>query len=315
MYLLENKTIFIIIAIACIYIGFAFYSDVTKTSEHFFNVDPTFLLIILPIEICAFFTRSIRQKILLDNIGIRISLLSNFKLFVAGLSMTITPGGSGNIIKSHFLKKFYDYPHSQTLPLVFVERFHDFLAVTTIISITLLFSYLWQSFVLVILSLLFLIIIFSIFKKPILLEKFLSKVKKIKFLSKYIPSLKFSESLVILTSWKITLKAWPISIVSWSLEIFSFYYIFKAFDINLNFIESAQIVYTSILVGALSFLPAGLGFTEGTLIALLLERGYELSVITAAVFMIRIVTVWFATGIGFIFAQNFLKINFPQEKY
>lgn len=307
MNFIKNKTIFIIIGITCIYIGFALYSDISKISEHLFKIDPTFLLIILPIEICAFFIRSIRQKILLDDIGVRISFTSNFKLYVAGLSMTITPGGSGSVIKSHFLKKQYDYPNSKTLPLVFVERFHDFLAVTTIIFISLFFSYIWQSFVLVGLSSLFLIIIYSIFRKPILLEKFLSKVKKIKFLSKYIPSLEFNKSLVMLTTWKTTIKAWSISIISWSLEIITFYYVFKAFDIHLNFIESGQIVYTSILVGALSFLPAGLGITEGSLIVLLTERGYELSIVIAAVFMIRIVTVWFATGIGFVFTHRFLK--------
>ena len=307
MNITKNKTIYIIFSVVCVYIAFILYSDASEITEHFLKINITFLLIILPIEICAFFIRSIRQKVLLDNIGVKIPLITNFKIFVAGLSMTVTPGGSGNIIKSHFLKKHYNYSNSKTLPLVFVERFHDFLAVTTIITITLFFSYLWQSFVLVIISLIFLIIIYLTIKKNSLLEKFLTTMKKIKFLSKYIPSLEFNESLILLTNWKTTLKAWLISIFSWSLEIISFYYVFKSFGIHLNFIEAGQVVYTSILIGALSFIPAGIGFTEGTLIALLTVYGYDLSIVTASVLMLRIVTVWFATLIGFIFTHKFLK--------
>ncbi len=307
MNIIKNKTIYIIFGIICIYIVFLLYSDITKISEHFLKINLAFLLIVLPIEVFSFFIRSFRQKILLDEIGIKISLLTNFKIYVAGLSMTVTPGGSGNIIKSHFLKKSFNYSNSKTLPLVFVERFHDFLAVTTIISITLFFSYIWQSFALVSFASIFLIIIYLIIREKYFLDLFLSKIKKIKFLSKFVPTSEFTESLILLTSWKTTLKSWLISIISWSIEIFSFYIVFKTFGINLNFIEVGQVVYTSILVGALSFLPGGIGFTEGSLIALLIERGYELSIVTAVVLMLRLVTIWFATFFGFVFTHKFLK--------
>lgn len=307
MNITKNKTIYVIFGIICIYIGFVLYSDISKISEHFLKINLIFLLIVIPIEILSFFIRSIRQKILLDEIGVKISLMSNFKIYVAGLSMIVTPGSSGSIIKSHFLKKSFNYSNSKTIPLVFVERFHDFLAVTTIISISLFFSYIWQSFILVVISSIFLIIIYLIMRKNFLLEKFLSKIKKMKFLSKFIPTSEFSESLVLLTTWKSILKSWPIGVLSLFVEIFSFYYVFQMFEINLNFIEAGQVVYTSILVGALSFLPGGIGFTEGSLIALLVEKGYELSLVTSVVLMLRIVTIWFATLFGFIFTQKFLK--------
>lgn len=307
MNIFKNKTFYLIFGIISIYIIFVFFSDISKISEHLLEMDIIFLLIILPIEICAFFLRSIRQKILLENIGINISLKENFKMYVAGLSMTVTPGGSGNIIKSHFLKKYHNYSNSKTIPLVFVERFHDLLAVTTIISLSTFFFYLWQSVVLIIIALIFLIFFYSIFRSRSLLEKILSRIQKIKFLSKFAPSLEFSESLVVMTKWKITIKSWAISFSSWFIEVISFYFVFKAFGINLNFIEIGQLVYTSILVGSLSFLPGGLGFTEVSLISLLVEKGYELSIITTLVLMLRIVTIWFATSMGFIFVQRFIK--------
>jgi len=303
----KNKTIYVIFSIACLYIGIALYSDISEISEHFMKANVLFLLLVLPIEICAFFVRSIRQKVLLDAIEVKIPFISNFKIFIAGLSMTITPGGSGEIIKSHFLKKNFNYSNSKTLPLVFVERFHDFLAVNTIIILSLFFFYLWQSVVLVTVSSIFLIIIYLIMRKKILLEKLLIKMKNIKFISKLIPSIEFSESLVLLTSWKTTVKVWTISVASWLIEVISAYYVFKSFGIDLHIIQVGQIVYTSILIGALSFLPGGIGITEGSIIAFMVEKGYELSVVSAMVLMLRIVTIWFATAVGFIFTHRFLR--------
>ena len=307
MKITKNKSIYVIFGIVCLYIVIVLYSDVDKISEHFMKANILFLLLVLPIEISAFFVRSIRQKVLLDAIGVNISFMSNLKIFIAGLSMTITPGGSGGIIKSHFLKKNFNYSTSKTLPLVFVERFHDFLAVNTIIIFSLFFFYLWQSFVLVLMSSIFLIIIFSLMRKKNILRIFLIKMKNIKFISKLIPSLEFSDSLVLLNTSKTTGKAWIISVFSWLIEIFSAYLIFRSFGIDLHIIEVGQIVYTSILIGALSFIPAGIGFTEGSIITLMMAKGYELSVVSAMVLMLRMLTIWFATAIGFIFTQKFLK--------
>ena len=39
--------------------------------------------------------------------------------------MIITPGGIGEIIKSHFLFKKYKEPISKTAPLVLIKRYHD----------------------------------------------------------------------------------------------------------------------------------------------------------------------------------------------
>lgn len=307
MNIIKNKSIYIIFGIICLYIGIALYSDISKISEHFMKANILFLLLVLPIEICAFFVRSIRQKVLLDAIDVNISFVSNFKIFIAGLSMTITPGGSGGIIKSHFLKKNFNYSNSKTLPLVFVERFHDFLAVNTIIIFSLFFFYLWQSIVLVLVSSIFLTVIFFLMRKKNLLSRFLIKMKNIKFISSLIPSVEFSNSLVSLNTSKTTVKAWIISVSSWLIEIISAYFVFKSFGIDLHIIEVGQIVYSSILIGALSFLPAGIGFTEGSIITLMVEKGYELSVVSAMVLMLRILTIWFATAVGFIFTQKFLK--------
>ena len=57
---------------------------------------------------------------------------------------------------------------------------------------------------------------------------------------------------------------------------------------------------TSILLGVISFIPAGIGITEGTLTGLLTLEGVGISTALILSVMIRILTLWYSVGIGFI---------------
>ena len=62
--------------------------------------------------------------------------------------MIVTPGGSGQIIKSHFLKEKFNEPIQKSLPLVFVERFLDLITISIIIFITLfIVGFLFESII------------------------------------------------------------------------------------------------------------------------------------------------------------------------
>jgi uncharacterized protein (TIRG00374 family) len=54
------------------------------------------------------------------------------------------------------------------------------------------------------------------------------------------------------------------------------------------------------LVGALLFLPGGLGFTEGSLMGLMIFSGIGKEIAVASTFIIRAATLWFAVLIGAI---------------
>ena len=66
--------------------------------------------------------------------------------------------------------------------------------------------------------------------------------------------------------------------------------------------STAVFIYAfAMLVGALSFLPGGLGGSEAAMIALLSLNGFpEASAVTATL-ICRLATLWFAVGLGAIF--------------
>ena len=69
-------------------------------------------------------------------------------------------------------------------------------------------------------------------------------------------------------------------------------------DISFSF---AIFVYAiSMLAGALSFLPGGLGGAEAIMISLLVLKGMAMPAAIAATVFIRLATLWFAVLIGLL---------------
>jgi uncharacterized protein (TIRG00374 family) len=61
------------------------------------------------------------------------------------------------------------------------------------------------------------------------------------------------------------------------------------------------ITYTSSLIlGAVSFLPGGIGVTEGTLVGLFSLQDIEISTAVVLVVFIRIFILWYSVIVGFV---------------
>jgi len=232
--------------------------------------------------------------------GINISFKKNLVLFLSGMSMIVTPLGAGELIKSHFLKIHYSQPISKTSSMVITERYHDLLAVITIISFTLFFSFLLEALMLSGILVIFLVIIYVIVRQRTYLKKIQKKLSNVKIIKKIIPSSEFNETLNTLSRPKIFFSGWVISLISFIFDGISVYLVFYAFNVDLGFLEIIQMYFTSIVFGALSLLPAGIGITEASFINLLVSEGLTLSLASTAIIVARIGTIWFGTGIGFI---------------
>ena len=173
-----------IILSVLLYVLIVIVTDFKEFLTEIQNIDLSYLPMILSIILVSISIRSIRQRIMLQDLGISISLFESWKLFIAGLSMLITPGGSGELIKSHFLKRNHNESLSKTMPYVFVERFHDFLSIVVLLLITIIFVWQLESIIIVLIGLgILTVILVSITNKKFLFW-LQSKLERIKFFKK-----------------------------------------------------------------------------------------------------------------------------------
>ena len=289
------------------YIGFVFYGDFIKISESFLKIRLELVLLALCLETLSLFIRSLRQRKFLEYIGIKLSILENTKIYFASMSLIATPGGSGTVIKSHFIKKRHDHRISKTVPVVFVERLQDLLAIVTILSCTFLIFFETASFVIVVISLVLITFVYILFRRKNLLSKFQEKIKKINILQRIVPGPELNNSLEVLSRPKPIFIGWLISVISWIIDSLVVVVVFSSFDHDLNFIQVIQFYLTSISYGAISLIPGGIGVTEVSFLGFLTLHGIEVSIASTIVIIVRLSTIWFATILGLVTMKLVLK--------
>ena len=191
-----NKIILTAVSAILFYVVFAIYSDINSIQNHFLNIDLSYIFPIFSILLFSQFIRSLSQRFILKKLSIEINIKDSFILFLTGLSMIVTPGGSGQIIKSHFIKEKFNEPIQKSLPLVFVERFVDLITISVIIFVTLfVVGFLFESMIVLVLSLAMTIFFFSLVTSSKVLRIVFKTFSKIKFLKNLFPDESiFSES-------------------------------------------------------------------------------------------------------------------------
>jgi glycosyltransferase 2 family protein len=297
----RNKIIFPIFLILLFYTIFIMYSNVEKITNTYQQIELFYLIPIFGLLPFTIFIRSQIQSILLNALGITLTLKQNYILFLTGLSMSMTPVGFGQMIKSHFLEQKHGYSISKSLPLVFVERLLDFIAIVLILWASLFFHFSTTFFTIVIISTMLVFGLFLIIKNNVVRNKIQSIIDKNSFLSKKFPNFKeFDISLKKISNFKILFKTSLITLFVTFLEGFIIYFGFLAFRVDLEYFESIQLFYTSILIGIFSFLPGGVGVTEGSFVILMVKQNFEFVLATSLILFLRLITIWFVSLIGFI---------------
>ena len=304
---MKGNLVWIIFASLLLYAVLLLFSDVNKISDHLSHVRIELVFLMFAVGILSHVMKIFRQKDLIESVDEKIPLKQNLIIYLAGLSLIFTPGGIGVFIKSHFLKQKFNVENSKSFPIIFLERYHDLFAATTIILITLFISFSWISATLVAISSFLLLGVYLAITNLNVFSFVRDRLLKIKFLAERLPEMGPNKSFFILTRPKAMTKGWLMSVTGWGLDSLAVYVGFLALGVDLGYVLTSQIYLTSLGYGVLSLLPGGIGVTEGVADYLLVQQGLTISVASSLVIFTRLATIWFATSIGMIFTRFALK--------
>lgn len=288
------------------YTLFILFSDLEHFSEKVKDINLPFLPLIIAVHFGALIIYSMRQKILFDSLNIRISLKQNIILQFSGYSMLTTPGGIGELIKTHFLKKNHSKGYMETIPVVLAEKYHNLLAITSVITIMLFFR---NNLDIQIISGIIWVILLSVFIVVKTRKVFLiRKIPRLGFLKNFSDNIvSFSDTLSILTKNRIFLKCLSLGIIATFMDAVAIYMCFLAFDIHYNFIDSTLFTSTALVVGSITFIPSGIGITDLSMAELFIKSGIATSVAFTLTVFIRFMISWSSVIIGIITLRFVMK--------
>ena len=304
------KLKFVILSIFSVlfYSALILISDLERFSHVWSVIILEYIPIILGLHFFAHVIRTFRQKLFFKKLDISLSFRNNFLLYFSGASLIMTPGGVGELLKSYLLKINYGHSISKTSSVILAEKYHNILSGVSLILILLLIQSIFEVLILTLILGVIILMAYIAVKKINIFLSLISKLPKKWILTPLIDnSPTFCNSLNSLFHNRVFFTGLLFGISASLLDGLAFFIGFLAFGLDTSFIESATFVMSSLTLGSLSFLPAGIGVTEISLLGFLTNHGVFLATASALILFIRLSTSWYTTIIGIISLKIFLR--------
>jgi len=246
--------------------------------------------------------RFFRWQMYLRYQRVAVPLGSSVLVFGAGLSLSITPAKLGELVKSYLLRELNDVPATQTAPIVVAERVTDLIALVLLAVVGVAAYGVETTLVVIAGSLILLGLVLLAWPRPT--RALIDLVTRPALTRRFRQSLHdVYTGLATLCRPAPLLAATAIAIPAWACECVGFALIVGAFPGAHVDLGLAMVIYaTTTIAGALSFLPGGLGVTEGAMTMLLVSSQIDHATALDATLLTRLATLWFAVvlGLGFL---------------
>ena len=292
-----------------LYAAGALWFGVDEIKDSLGTMDPSGFLIALVMSSVAYLFRFLKWELSLRWLNVRqgplhhpLTLQASFSIFLAGLSMSVTPGKLGEVVRSSLLKSNHGVPFTNTAPFVVADRAADVIALVcfcllglgTIAGIT---GYVWAAAILVACG----VILLGNRTLSAKLTAMLARIPRLARFSDRIEGLLESARVLLHPSRLAVLSL--LSLFAWGLECVGYAFILNALPgIDVSVRLCLLLWSSTTLIGAISFLPGGLGATEGSLAVLSMQlvAGLGTHAALASTFAIRAATLWYGEIIGAI---------------
>ncbi len=292
-------TIVAVIAIAAV----VMVGDVRQLGERLSGFGWTAFIAALGLSLANYCVRFVRWQMYLRHQQVSVPTGSSALVFGSGLSLAITPAKLGELIKSYLLRELHGIPPTQTAPIVVAERVTDLVALLLLAVIGVAVYGVQTTLVVVASGLVAIGFLLLAWPRP---ARALIDILTIPQLTRRFraPLQEMYGGLASLCRPRLLLAATAIALPSWACECVGFAMIVNAFPGVHVELGLAMVIYASTTIaGAISFLPGGLGVTEGAMTILLVQGVAHIDQPTAldATLLTRLATLWFGVLLGLVF--------------
>lgn len=280
------------------YAGLSVRAELQSVMGHLRAFHWIALVPVLGLSLGNYAIRFVRWQFYLLRLDIRLDWKQSLSIFLSGLSMTITPGKAGELLKSLLLKAQAGTPFLKSAPVIAAERLTDFLALIILAGIGIGTYYPqhreWLALVFVLI-----LGVTLVAGSPRLSHMVLQHASRLPWIGKLASALEPAwDATCLLLAPRALLVGTLLSLSAWFAECVGYYGVFWGHGVAATLDVCTFLYAFSTLIGVVS--PGGLVVTDASLTegARLLIPGVSLSLATAAAFVIRGATLWFAVLVG-----------------
>jgi uncharacterized protein (TIRG00374 family) len=303
-----RKVATLVIIGAAVYLLISFYLGFDTLLANLLLIPWWTLPLMMGLSLMNYIIRYIKWQYYLNRIGVDLPQNESFFVFLAGFTLTTTPGKIGETIKGVFINEIDGTPIAKTAPVVISERVTDLLAMVLLAMIGFVTG----------LDMLYLLAVGGltitgalILSQSRFYNAILIKLTSIGPMKRFQSSIELVEdSLTKTLSPKPMFVSTAISVPGWFMECMELWLLlslltgagFPSLTVaSLTILLSATFVHAAAsAIGALSFLPGGLGGYEAVSIVFLVALGFTEGIAGVATILVRLVTLWFSVVVGFI---------------
>ncbi|MFL6964923.1 YbhN family protein [Pseudomonas alvandae] len=288
-----------VVCSALAYLGASLWSGWLAVGDAISRVGWGGAIQVVALVLLGYGLRFLRWQMYLHALQHRLPWWPSLKIYLAGFALTTTPGKAGEALRGVLLRR-WGVPYADSFAALFSERLSDLLAMALLALIGLSGHRDWLWPVVICLVLLVCGVVLIVY------EPFVAAIAQrigarqgwfFRMLRGAVDVLRQSRRCH--TPYRL-LGASALGIAAWSLEALAFYWILQDMGLGVAPGFAAFIYAISMLAGAVSFMPGGLGSAEAVMVGLLVSGGAGLGDAVAATVLLRLVTLWLAVGLGAI---------------
>jgi len=288
-----------IVAAVAGYLAFSLWGGWEDVIAAFVQIGLSGTLLALAMSLVNYVLRFVRWQLYLAQLGHSVEWLSSLRIYLAGFALTTTPGKAGEAFRGVLLKQ-HNVPFPTTFAAFISERLSDLVAIVLLTLVGL--AQYPQARGIVLAGVVGIVVVLVCLSSQMVLNKLhaWASVRQGKLMALMAHVCDMLGEARQCHRPGLLVVATLISVIAWGAEALAFYWVlgWLGADISLSF---AIFVYAlSMLAGALSFLPGGLGSAEAVMISLLVFKGMAAPAAVAATVFIRLATLWFAVVIGLV---------------
>lgn len=289
--------------IICAALALTLVGDVRGLGDRLADVSWSWFAIALALSLTNYAARWVRWQLYLRHQRIDVPLASSVIVFGAGLSLAITPAKLGELAKSYLLREMHAVPAARSAPIVIAERVTDLVALIVVAVLGVAIYGIAPGLVAAAAAVIAFGLVLLAWPRPAhALLDLATRPARLRRLRA--PLRAMYDDLAILCRPRQLALATAIAVPAWMCECIGFGLILHAFPHTSVAMGLAIVIYAlTTIAGALSFLPGGLGVTEGTMTLMLVKSAAAITSATAvaATLLTRFATLWFGVAVGLLF--------------